>query len=176
MYIPQPISPKATSQGKEQPLLNAHLRTLKWHEDAVNRAQWPYRGSDDVATIEIALDLKRVSENSITRRQFSNNPMNNTNIKIGIALGFVLGIFLIGLFAFLWTYRYSVRCTSKRKRTTCGGPRSSKSSQSSQSSQSSTGGDEAPEEAEASGAADEEGGDADAGDGDGEAEEKKDGE
>lgn len=173
MYIPQPTNPKATSQGKEQPLLNAHPYTTKSHEDEVNRVPWSHKALDDVAPIEIALNLKGASENAITARQFSNNPMNNTNIKIGIALGFVLGIFLIGLFAFLWTYRYSVRCTSKRKSTKCRGSSSSKSSQSSRSSQSSSGGDDAPEEAEASGAAE---GDGEAGDGDGEAEEKKDGE
>lgn len=165
MYIPQHTNPKATSQGKEQPLVIAHVYKSQPHDNAVNRVQWPHKALDDVVPIEIALDLKGVSDNVITRRQFSNNPMNNTNIKIGIALGFVLGIFLIGLFAFLWTYRYSVRCTSKRKPKRGEGPRSSKSSQSSQSS---SGGDEAPEEAEASGAANEE-------EGDGEAEDKKDG-
>lgn len=51
-----------------------------------------------------------------TRRDFSSNPVENTNIKIGIATAVIGGLFLGLVFAFLWVYRYSVRCTYRKKR------------------------------------------------------------
>ncbi|KAJ6784039.1 hypothetical protein PWT90_00326 [Aphanocladium album] len=78
----------------------------------------------------------------LAKRQFSSDPVQNTNSSIGLAVGIVLGLFLIGTFAFLWVYRYSIRCTSRKKRR-------SKSSKSSKAS-SDNGSEAAPAAEEAS--------------------------
>ncbi len=75
----------------------------------------------------------------IVRRQFSDNPVENTNIRIGIAVGVLLGVFLVATLAFLWTYRFSVRCSKKRHK---GRVRKSSSSKSSKAA--SDNGGEAP--------------------------------
>ncbi len=57
-------------------------------------------------------------------------PSDNTNVTIGAVVGVVLGVFLIGIFAFLYTYRNSVRFSSKKKhkRRKSAGSKSSKAS------------------------------------------------
>jgi hypothetical protein len=50
------------------------------------------------------------------KRQISRSPLEKTNIRIGIAVGVVLGVFLAATIAFLWTYRFSVRCSRKRRK------------------------------------------------------------
>lgn len=68
------------------------------------------------------------------RRQFSSNGSENKNIQIGIALGVILGAFLIAAVAFLYIYRGSVKCTKRKKRR---GHHKSASSRSSRSSKNS---------------------------------------
>lgn len=75
----------------------------------------------------------------ITRRQFSDNPVENTNTKIGIAVGVLLGVFLLATLAFLWTYRFSVRCSTKRHKSAI--RKSSQSSSKSSKAASDNGGD-----------------------------------
>lgn len=79
----------------------------------------------------------------IAKRQISGSPLEKTNIRIGIAVGVVLGVFLVATCAFLWTYRFSIRCSRKRRR-----PNKQKSSSSRSSKAASDHGVDAPPAAE----------------------------
>ena len=82
-------------------------------------------------------------------RQFSDNPVENVNIRTGVIVGIVLGVFLIGLIFFFYWYRRTIRF-SYRKRRRHGRKPGSRSSKSSKSSKSSDGGgapEPPPEEA-----------------------------
>ncbi|ATY61819.1 hypothetical protein A9K55_006985 [Cordyceps militaris] len=57
-------------------------------------------------------DRRRLLE----RRQFSDDPLQNTNISIGVIIAIVLAAFLAALFAFLWVYRHTIRCSPARKK------------------------------------------------------------
>ncbi|KFA66022.1 hypothetical protein S40285_03716 [Stachybotrys chlorohalonatus IBT 40285] len=59
----------------------------------------------------------------------------NTNLRVGLAVGITLGVFLVGLGVFLYTYRTSVKFYRKKKRA-----RHRHKSTSSKSSKSSDGG------------------------------------
>ncbi|KAM3500381.1 hypothetical protein MY10362_006440 [Beauveria mimosiformis] len=67
----------------------------------------------------------------LDKRQFSDNPLQNTNTSIGVIVGVVLTVFLAGVFAFLWVYRDTVRCSGGRKRRRSSSSKSTKSSKSS---------------------------------------------
>ncbi|KAK8143503.1 hypothetical protein G3M48_007152 [Beauveria asiatica] len=67
----------------------------------------------------------------LDKRQFSDNPLQNTNTSIGVIVGVVLAVFLAGVFAFLWVYRDTVRCSGGRKRRRSTSSKSTKSSKSS---------------------------------------------
>ncbi|KFH42591.1 hypothetical protein ACRE_066830 [Hapsidospora chrysogenum ATCC 11550] len=67
-------------------------------------------------------------------RQFSPNGTENANIRTGIVVGVVLGVFLISVLTFCWFYRYSIRFTYRKKRRHGHKSGSSKSSKSSRSS------------------------------------------
>jgi hypothetical protein len=82
------------------------------------------------------------------RRQFSDNADDNKNTQIGIAVGVVLGLFLIAACVFLYKYRGSIRCSSRKKRHgrhKSGSSRGSRSSRSSRSSKASYGGQPQPD-------------------------------
>jgi hypothetical protein len=57
-----------------------------------------------------------LSPHAWPRRQFSSDGAENKKIQIGIALGVILGAFLIGACAFLYIYRGSVRCAPRKRR------------------------------------------------------------
>lgn len=48
------------------------------------------------------------------RSQFSDNAADNTNIQIGL-VGFVVGLFLVGLGALVYVYRGFIRCSYRRR-------------------------------------------------------------
>lgn len=124
MYIPRGVS-------EADSLTPAHAVS---HSDGQNSISHEFGIADKAAFLVPAL----------VKRQFSSDPVQNTNASIGLAVGVVLGIFLIGTFAFLWVYRYSIRCSPRKKRR----PSSRKGSKSSKAS-SDSGGEPAPEEAPA---------------------------
>jgi hypothetical protein len=66
---------------------------------------------------------------ALRKRQYTGSGVQDTNITIGIILGVVLGAFLIGVCAFCYTYRFSIRFTNRRRK-----HRKSSSSKSSKSS------------------------------------------
>ncbi|EFY92332.1 hypothetical protein MAC_01603 [Metarhizium acridum CQMa 102] len=53
---------------------------------------------------------------ALRKRQFSSGAADATNVQIGIALGVILGVFLIATGAFLYMYRSSVRFTYRKHR------------------------------------------------------------
>lgn len=53
---------------------------------------------------------------SLLARQFSDNPIENVNIRTGVIVGVTLGVALIVTCFLLWYYRNSVRCTYRKKR------------------------------------------------------------
>lgn len=55
---------------------------------------------------------------------------NDSNLTVGIIVGVVLGLFLVGCFAFIWFYRKSIKISQKKhkKRKKSGSSKSSKSS------------------------------------------------
>ncbi|EXV06106.1 hypothetical protein X797_000823 [Metarhizium robertsii] len=53
---------------------------------------------------------------ALGKRQFSSGAADTTNVQIGIALGIILGVFLIATGAFLYMYRSSVRFTYRKHR------------------------------------------------------------
>ncbi|KIE01623.1 hypothetical protein MAJ_02428, partial [Metarhizium majus ARSEF 297] len=53
---------------------------------------------------------------ALGKRQFSSGAADATNVQIGIALGVILGVFLIATGAFLYMYRSSVRFTYRKHR------------------------------------------------------------
>jgi hypothetical protein len=56
----------------------------------------------------------------------------DSNVTIGVIVGVVLGLFLLGIIAFLWTYRLSIKFSyGKKRRRKSGSSKSSKSSKSS---------------------------------------------
>ncbi|KHO01219.1 uncharacterized protein MAM_00220 [Metarhizium album ARSEF 1941] len=85
-------------------------------------------GSQDVPRRAAELDGA-----AFQRRQFSGDSADATNVQIGIALGIILGVFLIATCAFLYMYRSSVRFTYRKRRR-----RRAKSSRSSSKSTEST--------------------------------------
>lgn len=56
------------------------------------------------------------SQESLHKRQFSSNKSHNTNIKIGLIVGFVLAAFIAVIIAFLWFYGRSTRITYRNKK------------------------------------------------------------
>ncbi|KAH7144363.1 hypothetical protein B0J13DRAFT_43108 [Dactylonectria estremocensis] len=68
---------------------------------------------------------------SIRRRQFSDDPGQNTNIKIGLVVGILVAAFLAVVIAFLWIYGPSIRFREKKKKHRGHKSSSSKSSRSS---------------------------------------------
>ena len=79
-------------------------------------------------------------------RQFSDNPVQNVNVRTGVIVGVILGIFLICVVAFCCIFHKSVRFSSRKKRRH---RRKSGSSKSSKSSKGSKDGGPPPEEAPA---------------------------
>ncbi|KAH7361472.1 hypothetical protein B0T11DRAFT_279014 [Plectosphaerella cucumerina] len=82
------------------------------------------------------------SESYLKSRQTPASSVGSTNTIVGVVLGVVLGLFVLGVCVFLYTYRDSlrrIRRRHRRHRST-----SSKSSKSSRSSRSSKGAAEAP--------------------------------
>lgn len=78
-------------------------------------------------------------------RQFTGNAAQDTNITIGIIVAIVLTVFIIGVGAFMYTYRDSIRFTARRRRKKGGVRRKSTgSAKSSKSAKSSDGGDGPP--------------------------------
>jgi len=75
-------------------------------------------------------------------RQFTGNAAHDTNITIGIIVAIVLTVFIIGVGAFMYTYRDSIRFTARRRRKKGGVRR--KSTGSSKSAKSSDGGGDGP--------------------------------
>ncbi|KPM34317.1 hypothetical protein AK830_g12250 [Neonectria ditissima] len=55
-------------------------------------------------------------ETAVQKRQFSNNPAENNNIKIGLIVGILIAAFLAVVVAFLYFYGRSIRFTEKRRR------------------------------------------------------------
>lgn len=53
---------------------------------------------------------------SHAKRQFSDNPSKNNNIKIGLIVGFTLAAFLAIVFTFLYYYYKSARFTFPKRR------------------------------------------------------------
>ena len=54
--------------------------------------------------------------------------VQSLNTTIGVVVGVILGVFIIGLLAFCWWYRFSIRFTYRKKRHRKGSKASSKSS------------------------------------------------
>lgn len=52
----------------------------------------------------------------LIRRQFSDNPTTNNNIKIGLIVGFTLAAFLAIVITFLYFYYRSARFTFRKKK------------------------------------------------------------
>ncbi|KGQ04789.1 hypothetical protein BB8028_0001g02100 [Beauveria bassiana] len=89
----------------------------------------------------------------LDKRQFSDDPLQNTNTSIGVIVGVVLAVFLAGVFAFLWVYRDAVRCSGGgRKRRRSSSSKSTKSSKSSKAASDHDGEAEPAPEAPAAGA------------------------
>lgn len=78
----------------------------------------------------------------LSRRQFSDDGTENANIRTGVIVGVILGLFLIGIIVFLYWYRSSIRFTYRKKK----GHRRSGSSNRSKSSKSSKSSDRGPPE------------------------------
>ncbi|EXL72860.1 hypothetical protein FOPG_11741 [Fusarium oxysporum f. sp. conglutinans race 2 54008] len=53
---------------------------------------------------------------TLIRRQFSDNPTTNNNIKIGLIVGFTLAAFLAIVITFLYFYYRSARFTFRKKK------------------------------------------------------------
>ncbi|KAH8679167.1 hypothetical protein BGZ61DRAFT_68585 [Ilyonectria robusta] len=68
---------------------------------------------------------------TIRKRQFSDNPDKNTNIKIGLIVGILVAAFLAVVITFLYFYGRSIRFTEKKKKHHRHKSSSSKSSRSS---------------------------------------------
>ncbi|PKS13341.1 hypothetical protein jhhlp_000112 [Lomentospora prolificans] len=84
----------------------------------------------------------------LIKRQFTGNAGHDTNITIGIIVAIVLTVFIIGVGAFMYTYRDSIRFTARRRRKKGDVRRkstgSAKSSKSEKSAASDGGGDPPP--------------------------------
>lgn len=91
------------------------------------------RGFDAGARQEVAMGV-------VARR--SSDPLQRTNTSIGIAVGVVLGVFLIAVVVFLYRYPHALRFGRRKRRHHHGSRKGSKTS-------SSDGGDAAPAPEEA---------------------------
>lgn len=130
MYIP--LSPRAS------PPSAVHVRS----GDAVR--QLHHAGSRDALSSSPSDRL--LAGRTLVSRQFSDNAVQNANIRTGVIVGVVLAIFLIGVLAFFWFFRFSIRFSYRKKRRHRHKPGSSKSSKSSEGGAPPDGGAEAPPE------------------------------
>jgi hypothetical protein len=61
-------------------------------------------------------DINRKEHGIVDKRQFSDNPSKNADIKIGLIVGILLAAFIAAIAAFLFIYGRSIRFSKKRKR------------------------------------------------------------
>jgi hypothetical protein len=124
MYIP-PVSawspPAPTAQGRLGSLLSALAADSATDTSSALTRRSP---SEILPSPDRAVQTLRRAADLIKRAGA------DTNTVIGVVVGVVLVVFLAGLCAFVWTYRFSIRFSYRRKRhhRKSGSSKSSKSS------------------------------------------------
>ncbi|KAI5457608.1 hypothetical protein BGZ63DRAFT_427649 [Mariannaea sp. PMI_226] len=66
--------------------------------------------------IGIGRENQGEDQGMLQRRQFSDNPSKNQNIKIGVIVGILLAAFIAAVAAFLYIYGRSIRFTERKRR------------------------------------------------------------
>ncbi|KAH6893297.1 hypothetical protein B0T10DRAFT_481923 [Thelonectria olida] len=110
MYIPSHLRAAAVAQDRLGPA--AHPDTPPSQSASLSLLYHllrpkPFRSCD-------AVDQKE--QGILDKRQFSDNPSKNTDIKIGLVVGILLAAFIAAIAAFLFIYGRSIRFTKRRKR------------------------------------------------------------
>ncbi|KAF7533971.1 hypothetical protein G7Z17_g13437 [Cylindrodendrum hubeiense] len=123
------------------PLVHPHIRVSVAQERLSTETHADSHGSrPSFASVLCRLGLSPLrsctesiagDQGTIQKRQFSDNPGENTNIKIGLIVGILIAAFIAVVVTFLYFYGRSIRFTEKKRRHRRHKSSSSKSSRSS---------------------------------------------
>ncbi|KAK7420320.1 hypothetical protein QQZ08_010453 [Neonectria magnoliae] len=111
MYIPSLNHRLRVSVAQERLSTETHADSHPSHSDLVSMLC-----RHGLSPLRFCTETRRGEGSVIHRRQFSDNPAENNNIKIGLIVGILLAAFIAVVVAFLYFYGRSIRFTAKRRR------------------------------------------------------------